>query len=237
MNYISFKELRRLGRESLRGKWGLAIGCTILFGILNSLFVIFADNPLSLDINSFLPYPNPDTGSLIYFTDYSVMDWSSLIWDVLTTGGLTLGTSLIFLNICRNQPAHIGQLFKYFTNGELFTRGIMWYVLQSIYLILWSLLFFIPGIIKWYSYSMTPYILIDHPELPVNEAITKSREMMNGHKLELFALQFSFIGWSLLSMLTLGLGFIWLIPYYYATEAQFYRKIKGEMNKEPLAVL
>ena len=84
---------------------------------------------------------------------------------------------------------------------------------------------------------MTPYILIDHPELPVNEAITKSREMMNGHKLELFALQFSFIGWSLLSMLTLGLGFIWLIPYYYATEAQFYRKIKGEMNKEPLAVL
>jgi uncharacterized membrane protein len=79
-----------------------------------------------------------------------------------------LGTYLVFLNISRNQPAHIGQLFKYFTNGKLFIRGMMWHILQSIYLMLWSLLFIIPGIIKGFSYSMTPYILIDHPELSLN---------------------------------------------------------------------
>jgi uncharacterized membrane protein len=232
---MDFKELRKLGRESLEGKWGLASGCTILSFILGSLINFFADHPLRLDIFSFLPLPDPNTGSLVFFPDYSVIDWASLIWDVFTTGGLILGTSLIFLNICRNQPAHIGQLFKYFTNGKLLVRGMMWYVLQSVYLNLWSLLFIIPGIIKGFSYSMTPYILIDHPELSVNEAITKSREMMNGHKMELFALQLSFIGWFLLSLLTLGLGFIWLIPYYSATEAQFYRKIKGEMNTESLS--
>lgn len=232
---MDFEELRRLGRESLEGKWGLAIGCTILFGILYSLFVFFADNPLSLDIFSLIPVPDHETGSPVFFPDYSVMDVTTLIWDVLTTGGLTLGTYLIFLNICRNQPAHIGQLFRYFTNGKLFVRGMMWYVLQSIYLMLWSQLFFIPGIIKWFSYSMTPYILIDHPELSINEAITKSREIMNGHKMELFVLGLTFIGWFLLSLLTLGIGFLWLIPYYYATEAQFYRKIKGEKNTEPVS--
>jgi uncharacterized membrane protein len=69
----------------------------------------------------------------------------------------------------------------------------------------------------------------------ITEAITKSRKMMNGHKKELFALQLSFMGWFLLSLLTLGLGFFWLIPYYSATEAQFYRKIKGEMNTESIS--
>lgn len=235
MDGMDFKEHRRLGRESLEGKWWLAIVCTFAFIALETLFNDYADNPLSLDIFTFLPLPDPNTGSLVIFPHYSVLDWATLIWNVLTSGGLRLGTSLIFLNICRNQPAHIGQLFKYFTNGKLLVRGKMWRVLRFIYLMLWSLLFFIPGIIKMYSYSMTPYILIDQSELSVNEAITKSREMMNGHKMKLFALQLSFIGWFLLSLLTLGLGFIWSIPYYFATEAQFYRKIKGEMNTESIS--
>ncbi|MDN4593872.1 DUF975 family protein [Polycladomyces subterraneus] len=232
MENMDFKELRRLGRESLTGKWGLAIGCTILYILFNSLFDFFADAPLDLDISLFLDSAPKTESSIVFFPKHSAIDWVSLIWNVLTTGGLILGTSLIFLNICRNQPAHIRQLFYYFTSGKLLLRGIMWHVIQSIYLMLWSLLFIIPGIIKWFSYSMTPYILIDHPELSINEAITKSREIMNGHKMELFALQLSFIGWLLLSLLTIGVGFIWLIPYYSATEAQFYRKIKGEMNTD-----
>jgi len=236
MSGMDFKELRRLGRESLKGKWGLAIGCTILYILLDSLFDFFADNPLDLDISLFLDSAPKADSHVVFFPDHSVIDWVSLIWNVLTTGGLMLGICLIFLNICRTQPAHIGQLFRYFTNGKLLIRGMMWHVLQSIYLMLWSLLFIIPGIIKWFSYSMTPYILIDHPELSVNEAITKSREMMNGHKMELFALQLSFIGWLLLSLLTLGLGFIWLIPFYSATEVQFYCKMKGELNPDSKSI-
>jgi uncharacterized membrane protein len=70
------------------------------------------------------------------------------------------------------------------------------------------LLFIIPGIIKSFSYALTPYILKDNPDLKFNSAITKSREMMNGHKLELFTLYLSFIGWYLLIFLTMCLVYV-----------------------------
>ena len=75
---------------------------------------------------------------------------------------------------------------------------------------------------------MTPYILLDKPELSANEAITDSRMMMKGHKWELFLLDLSFIGWILLSLLTLGILFIYVIPYMQAARAEFYRNLKGE---------
>ena len=95
-------------------------------------------------------------------------------------------------------------------------------ILPTIYIVLWSLLLLVPGIIKSFSYAMTNYILIDHPDLSVNEAITHSRHMMNGNKWRFFLLNLSFIGWGILCILTLGIGFIWLVPYMEATFAKFY---------------
>lgn len=95
-------------------------------------------------------------------------------------------------------------------------------------IVLWSLLFLIPGIIKKYSYSMTPYILHEYPELSASEAIHRSRMMMRGHKFDLFWLQLSFIGWFILSILTAGIGFLWLAPYYQTAQAAFYEEVKSE---------
>ena len=80
---------------------------------------------------------------------------------------------------------------------------------------------------------MTPYILLDKPELSATDAITESRNMMNGHKMELFLLDLSFIGWILLSILTCGILFIYVVPYMQAARAEFYRTLKGE--NEPKA--
>ena len=94
--------------------------------------------------------------------------------------------------------------------------------LKALYTFLWSLLFLIPGIIKSYSYRMVPYILADNPNLGADEAITLSRQMMDGNKFSLFVLELSFLGWYLLGALALGIGILFVNPYYNATEAQLY---------------
>ena len=101
-------------------------------------------------------------------------------------------------------------------------------LITYIYVVLWSLLFIIPGIIKVFSYAMTPFILVERPELSFNEAIDESRRLMDGHKFDYFYLMLSFIGWWILSILSLGIGFIWLMPYMETASAAFYADIKEE---------
>ena len=84
------------------------------------------------------------------------------------------------------------------------------------------------GIIKAYSYRMVPYILKEHPELSGTKAITLSRQMMNGHKWNAFVLDLSFIGWIILSALTLGILHIFYVgPYIQATDAELYEALKA----------
>lgn len=100
--------------------------------------------------------------------------------------------------------------------------------LRAVYTLLWSLLLIIPGIVKACSYAMTPYILYDNPKLQGNAAIELSMRMMRGHKMKLCVLYLSFIGWFLLCILTLGIGFLWLKPYVQASKAAFYEDVKEE---------
>ena len=102
------------------------------------------------------------------------------------------------------------------------------FFLKGLYVLLWSILFIIPGIIKTLAYAMTNYILVDHPELSANKAILLSNEMMKGHKYDLFYLYLSFAGWFLLCILTLGIGYFWLIPYAQTAQASFYQDVKAE---------
>ena len=102
-------------------------------------------------------------------------------------------------------------------------------LLVVVFTFLWSLLFVIPGIVKGYSYALTPYILIDDPQISIRDAVRKSQRMMSGQKFNLFYLQLSFIGWWILSILTGGIGFLWLIPYYTTSMAVFYRNLRDNI--------
>ena len=106
--------------------------------------------------------------------------------------------------------------------------------LMGIFIALWTCLFILPGIVKAFSYAMTPFILEDRPELSANEAIDLSRAMMKGHKFDLFYLYLGFIGWFLLCLLTLGIGFLWLVPYVQASQAAFYEEVKAEYAERAL---
>ena len=100
---------------------------------------------------------------------------------------------------------------------------------RDLYLVLWSLLFVIPGIIKGYEYRMIPYLMAEHPEMSTKEAFAKSKEMMSGNKWKAFVLDLSFIGWELLSLLTCGiLSVFYVTPYEHATNAALYDALKDK---------
>jgi len=99
-------------------------------------------------------------------------------------------------------------------------------LLRAVFIFLWALLLIVPGIIKSYAYAMTAYIAEDHPELGPKECIDQSQAMMQGHKMDLFILDLSYIGWILLGILSLGIGFLWIGPWMDMAHARFYEELK-----------
>lgn len=103
---------------------------------------------------------------------------------------------------------------------------------MNIYLLLWTLLFVIPGIMKSYEYRMVPYILSENPHIDLSDAIKISKEMTSNEKWEIFVLDLSFIGWYLLGALFFGLGGIFVTPYHEATVAKLYEYYRENIPLE-----
>ncbi|MBQ7322267.1 MAG: DUF975 family protein [Clostridia bacterium] len=149
---------------------------------------------------------------------------STGIGSLILGGPLAIGMVILLLKLSRTGESKIENVFDGFKNG--IGSNIVAGILVPLFTFLWALLLIIPGIVKSYSYAMTYYILADHPEMSPTEAITKSREMMKGNKWRLFCLDFSFIGWYLLSILTLGILLLWIDPYHMMAHAAFYESLK-----------
>lgn len=143
---------------------------------------------------------------------------------IILTPVFGLSLCMMYLKLTKKEEIGVGDVF----NGFSYTGKAIWLnIIVAFFTMLWSCLFIIPGIIKKYAYSMSTYILADNPELTAREALSKSKEIMNGHKWDLFVLQLSFFWWYLLGSVTFGLAFIYVIPYMSATTANFYNSIKG----------
>lgn len=144
--------------------------------------------------------------------------------------GLSLSLIMVYLNLIHGQRPVIGDSFE-----GLNMLGKAWWlnILISFFTMLWSVLLVIPGIIKMYSYSMALYILAEHPTMTAREALDESKRITDGHKMELFMLDLSFIGWFLLGTITFGIAFIYVTPYLNATRANFYNELRGPVNRQP----
>ena len=143
---------------------------------------------------------------------------------------LIWGFYTMYLDHIRGEKVGLGNLFQGYSK-EWFSKSLLTLLLMYVYILLWALLLIVPGIIKALSYAMTPYVLKDNPNMKSNEAIEESMRLMSGHKAEFFLLGLSFIGWALLSLLTLGIGFLWLIPYMQTAFAYFYEDLKKEASE------
>ena len=189
------KDFRQSAWQSLSGKWGICILIFLIFDLISAACA---------------------GGSYIV---------AGAVIGLIIMGPMTVGLSMVSLNVARGKDVEIGMLFKGFND---FSRALVLYITNNILIALWSMLFIIPGIIKSFSYSMSYYIMVDDPNISANDARKKSMEMMKGNKWRLFCLEFSFIGWILLSMLTFGILLLWVAPYMQIAEAKFYLSLLPE---------
>lgn len=149
----------------------------------------------------------------------------TVVGSIVISGPLALGVAGCYLAGVRDEKVSIENMFKGFDN---FLSAFVLELVNSIFIFLWSLLLIVPGIVASLSYSMSVFVLKDNPTITASEARHKSIELMKGNRWKLFCLEFSFIGWILLSLLTFGILFIWVLPYMGLAKAEFYKTLTGE---------
>ena len=241
-------------REALYGNWGTAVLVSFVATLCGSTIGVIANfipsfDPTTTDVDAWLrslPSGHIGTIALFLLVLYGVILFFSLA-NFLLRGPIRLGLVRFYLNLVDGKPASLRDLFSQFRR---FGPALLAELLMSVYLTLWTLLCVIPGIVKSFSYAMTPYIMLEHPELSANQAITESCYIMDGNKWRLFCLRCSFFGWYLLIMLpSILLGFLpfdglfgtmvytfisggfafigtlFLAPYEAAATSAFYRDI------------
>lgn len=208
-------ELKSSALDQLEGNWGIAIAITLIAWLLTSAFTGNGSRESAEYIW--------ENGRWIPNSTFTSL--ASLV-ALLLSGPLEYGKSAFYLSVANKQE---GSFSDFMSGFEHYGKTLLLHILQVIFIVLWSLLLIIPGIIAAFSYSMSYYILNDNPELSAMEAIALSKEMMSGHKLDLFVLYLSFFGWFILGLFTLGLGFLYLAPYSNATIANFYQALKAEI--------
>ena len=207
-------------RDALYGNWMLAVIVSFVAALLGGL-VTGSNIDLTFGLDSddlkYLP-----AFVITYLKAVAPFALILGIVQLIIGGTVQLGYCRFLLNLHDWQSASIRDIFSQF---HRFADGFCLAFLRALFVSLWTLLLVIPGIVAAYRYAMAPFILAEHPEMRASEAITASKYMMSGSKMELFFLDLSFIGWALLSALTLGIGLLWLNPYHNMTHAAFYRRL------------
>ena len=229
---LKSKELRVRAWESLKGKYWMAFAVIIVTGLIGSAgeaFVTFGQelsgvlglvDPSELDSIKVL-------GALLLNGVVIVSSIIGTVLSIFVTNAITVGVSNYFIKNTDSKPS-FADAFSGFK--VRYGRNIGTLLLVGIKTVLWSILFIIPGIIKTYEYAIIPYILADDPDISSKDAFKKAKQMMKGNKWRLFKLEFSFIGWLLLCVLTLGIGIFFLVPYLNAATAEFYIELKNNKN-------
>ena len=232
-------DFRRIARESLNGKWGIALGTGLVAALLGGTI---GSGGASVTANSAGVQQRISSGELesIFYSDtfrhllplILIIGAIAAVWSLVMLvlgGAVSLGYARFNLNLVDGQPPRFDDLFSQF---HRIWPAFCLKFLTGLFVVLWSLLFIVPGILASFSYAMAPYILTENPDMTAREAIAASKEMMRGNRWRLFCLGFSFIGWAILAALTLGIGTLWLRPYEEAAQAAFYRDLSGTGARE-----
>lgn len=246
-------DYRALALDALRGRWKTAVLAGLIASVLGANIVSSSDRVISnMSRNTNGDTPGfaglLSTGSVLAVLVICILAWA--VFTFIVSGAARLGYARFNLNLADGRDAALSDLAS---QKHRLWDGFCMNFLQGLYVALWSLLLLIPGVVKAYSYAMTPYIMAEHPGLTANEAITESRRIMDGNKWRLFCLDLSFLGWELLCTLPmligvslvfafthsadtvlvllillsipLSAGFFFLHPYEEAAWAIFYRDI------------
>jgi uncharacterized membrane protein len=201
----SNKDLMTQARQSLSGRWGLAVGTFFVYMLIMS--VISSTN---------------------YSAGFDGLKFTGNIAILLLGGAFALGAATFSLAIARNEDAKLEMIFSGF---KYYVKTLGLYLLMVLFVLLWMLLLIVPGIIAAISYSMAFFIMHDDPNIKAMEAIDASKKMMYGYKWKYFCLCLRFVGWFILGILSLGIGLLWVVPYVSISFAKFYDDVKANSVK------
>jgi len=205
---ITINEMKVKGKEYLADNWVEIIITTIIFMIIAGV----ANTQRSFQVRR-----AEEVRTYFKFNLGSIMR-------LLLYGPIRYGY-ILFLSSLRTKTAHIKQVFEGF---KRFQDTFLLHLMITIFTTLWTLLFIIPGIIASISYTMSFMILQDNPEMTAMQALEESKLMMNGHKMRYFEFSLSFLGWFIVGLLTLGIGMLFVIPYYKSAKIEFYEDLKKD---------
>ena len=205
------QEYKNAALDRIRGNWTPILVASIIYVVIEVLIIGGCSLPEIL---------NSASGTQMAFSGVNT------VLSIFILGPLGIGAMNAFKNLYLYRDLNVAPNMLNFSISN-YLHKVLGYFFMELKVFLWSLLLIVPGVVMALAYAMTPYILEEHPEISAWEASTKSREMMQGHKFDLLYLYLSFLGWAVLSLLTCGIGFIWLTPYFQTTIAAFYEDIKG----------
>ncbi len=219
---MTASDYRLKARNALAGKWGMAVLVGLVAALLGGTLVTGSAsvNLDSDDLEALKLLPESVLRLLmIWMSAASILG----IIHFIMGGPVKLGYCTFLLKLERRQEGELKDLFSHMGN---FLNAFLLNLLTGIFIALWTLLFVIPGICATYSYAMAPFIMAENPDISANDAITASKEMMRGNRLELFFLDLSFIGWNLLALVTLGISTLFVTPYQSQAHAAFYEDLR-----------
>ncbi len=216
---------KKIARDALRGRWMVAVAVTLIagwLGVFSSSFLFLVKYSITavaaMQFLEFLPGCYP----VLLFGAILIALVHFFIGGIIQLGYIDFNLSLL-----DRRKNGLSLLFGY---ASSWWRMVCTKILMFFTLLVCSLFFLVPGVVASYAYAMVPYILEERQDYSVQKAFYASRRIMKGHKWELFCLRLSFLGWYLLGILTLGIGFILIIPYQSAAEAAFYNEISGRAD-------
>lgn len=183
--------------EILRGKWGKVIVAGLVGTAISIWFPLIGQSQTYLAILS-----------------------------IVLGGPVAIGICLFILKIVRGEGPDLNHLGSFFLDFEKFIAALVVSLLAGIFIFLWTLLLIVPGILAALDYTMIYYIVADEPTIGSMEAIKKSKRMMYGHRWRMFCLWCRFIGWFFLGLITGGILFIWISPYFTTTVALLYEELR-----------
>lgn len=219
-------DFKKEALSGLSGNWAVAVGAGFVASLLGAGTAFMGGGSGSSSVDD-TEYLSPAAALIILIV--LLISLLLSIAQFIIGGAVTLGYVKFNLDLVNGNRPQFNDLFSQF---HCFGQAFLMQFLRSIFIALWTLLFIIPGIIASYRYAMAPYIMYENPQMSAIDAINESKALMDGNKWRLFCLNFSFIGWAILAVFTLGIGFLWLVPYQEAAFASFYQEIKEERNRK-----
>lgn len=222
-------ELKAKGKAAMKANYWKCVVTALILGILTATQVASSGGGHSDELDATLQNMDLNVTAIlvtVLLVIAGVGAIAALLINIFIVGPVEVGCYNFFLKNS-DEPASLSEIIAPFKAGKFVNIWLVSFM-SKLFIALWTLLLVIPGIIKSYEYMMVPYILAEDPSVEWRDALAQSKAMMEGQKMAAFVLDLSFLGWHILSNITLGvLGVLYVTPYKESTRAELYKTLKG----------